>query len=122
MEDVYTFPAGTSPYPAMNRYAAATHRAAQQRGADMQWDSRLPVMARLGFAHIAVKASPRLVGSGGVPDRLWRINLEQAGSHMARSGLLTEAELDGCLSLLDDPNFVDIRYIGIAAWGQKPYA
>lgn len=40
---------------------------------------------------------------------------------MARSGLLTQAELDECLSLLDDPGFVDIRYIGMAAWGQKPY-
>ncbi|MGH3831357.1 MAG: methyltransferase [Pseudonocardiaceae bacterium] len=28
---------GTSPYPAMNRYAAAVHQAAQQRGADMQF-------------------------------------------------------------------------------------
>jgi SAM-dependent methyltransferase len=122
VEDVYTLPVGASPYPAMNRYAAAAHRAAQQRGADMQWGSRLPgIMARLGFAQIAVEASPRLVGSGGLPDQLWRINLEQAGSHMARSGLLTEAELDECLSLLDDPGFVDIRYIGIAAWGQKPY-
>lgn len=123
VEDVYTFPVGASPYPAMNRYAAAAHRAAQQRGADMQWGSRLPgIMALLGFEHIVVETSPRLVGAGGLPDQLWRINLEQGGSHMARNGLLTEAELDECLSLLDDPNFVDIRYIGIAAWGQKPDA
>lgn len=88
----------------------------------MQWGNRLPgIMAQLGFARIAAEASPRLVGSGGLPDQLWRINLEQAGSHMSRSGLLTRAELDECLSLLDNPNFVDIRYIGIAAWGQKPY-
>ena len=123
VEDVYTPPVGTSPYPAMNRYAAAAHQAAQQRGADMQWGNRLPgIMAQLGFAHIAAEASPRLVGSGGLPDRLWRINLQQAGSHMSRSGLLTEAELAECLDLLDNPNFVDIRYIGIAAWGQKPCA
>lgn len=121
VEDVYTLPVGTSPYPAMNRYAAAAHQAAQQRGADMQWGSRLPgIMAQLGFAHIAAEASPRLAGSGGLPDQLWRINLEQAGSHMVRSGLLTEAELDECLSLLDNPDFVDIRYLGIATWGQKP--
>lgn len=120
VEDVYTPPVGTSPYPAMNRYAAAAHQAAQQRGADMQWGTKLPGrMAQLGFKHIAAEASPRLVGSGGLPDELWRINLEQAGSHMVRSGLLTEAELDECLNLLDNPYFVDIRYIGIAAWGQK---
>lgn len=123
VEDVYTLPVGTSPYPAMNRYAAAAQQAAQLRGADMQWGNRLPgIMARLGFTHIAAEASPRLVGAGGLPDQLWRINLEQAGSHMASSGLLSETELDECLSLLDNPDFVDIRYIGIAAWGQKPYA
>lgn len=123
VEDIYTFPAGASPYTAMNRYAAAAHQAAQQRGADMQWGSRLPgIMARLGFAHITIETSPRLVGSGGLPDQLWRINLEQAGSHMVGSGLLTKAELDECLDLLDDPSFVDIRYIGIATWGQKACA
>jgi hypothetical protein len=58
-------------------------------------------MAQLGFKHIAAEASPRLVCFGGPPDELWRINLEQAGSHMVRSGLLTEAELDECLNLLD---------------------
>lgn len=120
VEDVYTLPVGTSPYPAMNRYAAAAHEAAQQRGADMQWGNRLPgIMAQLGFAHIAAEASPRLVGSGGLPDQLWRINLEQAGPHLSRNGLLTEAELDECLSLLNNPHFIDIRYIGIVAWGQK---
>jgi SAM-dependent methyltransferase len=123
VEDVYTLPVGTSPYPAMNRYADAAHQAAQQRGADMQCATRLPgVMAQLGFVHIAAEASPRLVGSGGLSDQLWRINLEQAGSHMSRSGLLTEAEVDECLSLLDNPHFVDIRYIGIAAWGQRSCA
>lgn len=123
VEDVYTLPAGASTYPAMNRYAAAAQRAAQQRGADMQWGSKLPgIMARLGFVYIAAEASPRLVGTGGLPDQLWLINLEQAGSHMARSGLLTEAELDECLRLLDEPTFVDIRYIGIVAWGKKPCA
>ena len=37
---------------------------------------------------------------------------------MTRSGLLTETELNECRSLLDDPQFLDIRSIGIAAWGQ----
>lgn len=55
----------------------------------------------IGFKHIAAEASPRLVGFGGLPDELWRINLEGAGSHMVRSGLFTEAELDECLNLLD---------------------
>ncbi|HET9256951.1 MAG TPA: methyltransferase domain-containing protein [Pseudonocardiaceae bacterium] len=121
VEDVYSFPLGASPYPAMNRYAAAAHQAAEQRGGDLRWANRLPaIMAQLGFAHIAADASPQLVGSGGPSDRLWRINLEQTGPHMTKAGILTKAELDDCLRLLDDPHFVDIRHIGIAAWGQKP--
>ncbi|HEY3894882.1 MAG TPA: methyltransferase domain-containing protein [Pseudonocardiaceae bacterium] len=121
VEEVYTLPVGASPYPAMNRYAAAAEQAARGRGADMRWGNRLPgIMAQLGFAHIDVETRPRLVGSSGLPDELWRINLEQAGRHLARSGLLTKAELDECLDLLDDPTFLDIRYIGIAVWGRKP--
>jgi SAM-dependent methyltransferase len=58
---------------------------------------------------LVVEDAYTLLGSGGLPDQLWRINLQQAGSHMSRSGLLTEAELAECLNLLDNPNFVDIR-------------
>lgn len=123
VEDVYALPAGSSPYPAMNRYAAAAHQAAQRRGADMQWGNKLPgIMTQLGFAHVGAEATPRLIGVGGPGDQFWRISLEQAGPHLTRSGLLTEAELNECLSLLDAPQFVDLRSIGIAVWGQKPCA
>ena len=45
-------------------------------------------------------------GTGGLPDQLWRINLGQAGSHMAGSGSLAKAELDESVSLADDPNLL----------------
>ncbi|MGP3924216.1 class I SAM-dependent methyltransferase [Streptomyces sp. 8N616] len=123
VEDVYTLPVGSSPYAAMNRYAAAAQNAAQIRGADMQWGSRVPgILATLGLGHVTAESKLRLVGTGGLPDDLWRINLKQAGRHLVNGGLLTQDDLDECLALLDNPGFVDIRYIGIAAWGQKPPA
>lgn len=121
VEDVYTLPVGSSPYPAMNRYADAAREAARRRGADMQWGNKIPgIMAQNGFTRVTAETKPRLIGQGGLPDDLWRLNLTQAGPHLIRAGLLTQDELDGCLKLIDEPSFVDIRYIGIAAWGQKP--
>ncbi|GAB1692741.1 hypothetical protein [Krasilnikovia sp. M28-CT-15] len=121
VEDIYTLPTGSSPYAAMNRYAAAAQRSAHKRGADMQWGNRVPgVLAQLGFTDVGAEAQPRLLGAGGRPDDLWRINLTQAGPHLVRDRLLTQTDLDECLALLDDPGFVDIRYFSIAAWGRKP--
>jgi hypothetical protein len=87
----------------------------------MQWGNRVPgILARLGFRDVGAEARPRLLGVGGPPDDLWRINLTQAGPHLVRDGLITQDTMDECLALLDDPGFVDIRYFGMAAWGQKP--
>jgi SAM-dependent methyltransferase len=121
VEDVYTLPVGSSPYAAMNRYATATQKSAHKRGADMQWGNRVPgILAQLGFKNVGAQAQPRLLGAGGPPDDLWRINLTQAAPHLIRDELLTQTEIDECLALLDDPGFVDIRYFGITTWGQKP--
>ncbi|AWN30115.1 MULTISPECIES: class I SAM-dependent methyltransferase [Streptomyces] len=120
VEDVYTLPVGSSPYTAMNHYAAAARHAAQARGADMQWGSKIPgILATLGFGNVTAESQLRLVGTGGALDDLWRINLQQAGRHLVRDGHLAQNDLDACLALLDDPNFTDIRYIGITARGQK---
>jgi hypothetical protein len=67
-----------------------------------------------------VVTKPRLIGTGGLPDDLWRLNVTQAGTHLVRDGWLTQGELDECVDLIDEPNFVDLRYIGVAAWGQTP--
>ncbi|MGH7881508.1 MAG: hypothetical protein ACREN8_01165 [Candidatus Dormibacteraceae bacterium] len=75
VEDVYTLPVGSSQYPPMNRYAAAV-----KQFADIEWGSKIPgLMAKLGLAHIGVETKPRLLGLGGVPDELWRLNLKQVG-------------------------------------------
>lgn len=121
VEDVYTLPVGSSPYPAMNDYAKAAFESAQARGADMQWGTRLPgIMAKLGYVDITVETKPRMIGLGGLADDLWRLNLRQAGPHLIAKGLFTQQALDECLALIDDPAFVDVRYIGISVWGRKP--
>ena len=120
VEDVYTLPVGSSPYPAMNVYARAAHESAKARGADMQWGTRLPgIMAQLGYVDVNVETKPRMVGLGGLADDLWRLNLRQAGPHLIAKGLFTQAALDECLALIDDPGFVDVRYIGISVWARK---
>lgn len=121
VEDVYTLPVGSSLYPAMNSYALAAQHSAHKRGADMQWGSKLPsLLAQCGFVGISAETSPRLIGAGGLPDDLWRLNLRQAGPHLVGGGLIAQGDIDECLRLIDDPSFLDIRYIGISTWGQKP--
>jgi SAM-dependent methyltransferase len=121
VEDVYTLPVGSSPYPAMNVYAKAAFESARARGADMQWGTKLPgIMAQLGYVDIDVETKPRMIGLGGLADDLWRLNLRQAGPHLIAKGLFTAEALDECLALLDDPGFVDVRYIGISVRGRKP--
>jgi hypothetical protein len=61
-----------------------------------------------------------MIGLGGLADDLWRLNLRQAGPHLIAKGLFTQQALDECLALIDDPAFVDVRYIGISVWGRKP--
>lgn len=121
VEDVYTLPVGSSPYPAMNVYAQAAAASAQARGADMQWGTKLPgLMAQHGYVDIQVETKPRMIGLGGLADDLWRLNLVQAGPHLIAKGLFTQDALDDCLALIDDPGFVDVRYIGISVWARKP--
>lgn len=121
VEDIYTPPTGSSPYAEMNRYAAAAERSARRRGADMQWGHKVPALMALGgLVHIGVDTKPRLVGSGGVADELWRLNLTQAGGRLVREGLLAQDDLEQCLAVIDDPGFLDIRYFSIAVRGQKP--
>lgn len=121
VEDVYTLPVGSSPYPAMNVYAEAAAESARARGADMQWGTRLPgIMAQLGYLDVHVETKPRMIGLGGLADDLWRLNLRQAGPHLIAKGLFTEAALAECLALIDEPTFVDVRYIGISVRARKP--
>ncbi|GAA3435431.1 class I SAM-dependent methyltransferase [Kutzneria kofuensis] len=120
VEDIYTLPVGSSPYPAMNAYAKAAFESATARGADMQWGTRLPgIMAQLGYVDVHVETKPRMIGLGGLADDLWRMNLRQAGPHLIAKGLFTPEALDECLALIDDPAFVDVRYIGISVWARK---
>jgi hypothetical protein len=50
----------------------------------------------------------------------WRITYTQLRHAMLNTRTLSPAELDACLDLLNDPNFVFMSMTSMAVWGRRP--
>jgi SAM-dependent methyltransferase len=57
---------------------------------------------------------------GTAGGRVWQLTLEQLREPLQTSGLITAAELDRTIELCDDPRFVFLSQITMAAWGRHP--
>ncbi|WP_234025256.1 class I SAM-dependent methyltransferase [Streptomyces sp. MspMP-M5] len=119
IEEPYHLPAETSPFPAVQRLLAAYQRTYRAHGADMTWARGLPaLLARSGLAEVSFTGN--LGCMGGLDKDRWRPLIAQAAPSLLAEGLVTEADLSEFSALLDDPAFIDIPQVTVAAWGRRP--
>lgn len=122
LEDVAMFPADSSPNPAWQQVLNAVNALIAGQGGDLAWSRRRQpaVLADAGLGELGLSVKVFTVGDGGPGDRFWRAFLDQLSPALTGRGLLTEADLDAALTLLDDPRFVDTAEAMIGAWGRRP--
>ncbi|WP_030064134.1 class I SAM-dependent methyltransferase [Streptomyces natalensis] len=119
IEEPYHLPAGTSPFPAVQRVLAAYQRMYREHGADMTWARSLPArLARSGLSEVSFTGN--LGCMGGLDKDRWRPVIAQAAPALLAEGLVTEADLSEFSGLLDDPAFIDIPQVTVSAWGRRP--
>jgi SAM-dependent methyltransferase len=103
------------------RGIAAMSRLIRKRGGDPHFGRKL--VARLvseGIRPIRAEAFAQLWRAGSPGADLLAANFRQIRDEALEDGLLTEAELDRLLELLQDPEIVRYSPLMISAWGPKP--
>jgi SAM-dependent methyltransferase len=122
IEEYAIFPSDSSPHPAFRRLMSAMERLlADSHGGDNRWARRLPApIADAGLQKVGMSVSILNVGDGSPGDAWFRVMMAQAAPVLTRTGLLSEAELETGLALLDDPSFVDMTLATVSAWGRRP--
>jgi SAM-dependent methyltransferase len=122
IEEYAIFPSDSSPYPAFRRLMGAMERLlADSHGADNRWARRLPApLAGAGLREVGMSVSMLYVGDGGPGEEWYRVMMAQAAPALTGTGLLSEAELEAGLAVLDDPSFVDMTLATVSAWGRRP--
>ncbi|MFD8546863.1 class I SAM-dependent methyltransferase [Streptomyces sp. NPDC059649] len=121
VEEPYHLPADTSPSPLVQRVLAAYQRAYRDNGADMTWARSLPsLLAHNALSEVSFAGNLGCMG-GGTKDR-WLPLITQAAPAMLADGVITQEDLTQFTTLLEDPAFIDIPQVTIAAWGRRPEA
>ncbi|GFE19180.1 hypothetical protein Sgleb_72270 [Streptomyces glebosus] len=119
IEEPFHLPAGTSPFPVIQRILDAYQRMYHKHGADLTWVRGLPaLLARHSLTDVDFAGNPGCMGGLG-KDR-WLPLITQAAPGLLADGLITEADLAEFATLLKDPAFLDIPQITISAWGRRP--
>lgn len=122
IEDPDGSPVDSSPHPLMQRLAdAVAQLGAESHGADLRWARRrLPAaLAEVGLVELGLSVSVKTVGAGGADDAAFRMTTAQVRPGLVGRGLLSEAEYETGMALLDDPAVIDTPFANIAAWGRR---
>jgi hypothetical protein len=103
------------------RGIAAISRLIRKRGGDPHFGRKL--VSRLtaeGIRPVRAEAFAQLWRAGSPGADLLVANFRQIRDEVLREGLLTAAELDRLLALLEDPEIARYSPLMISAWGPKP--
>ena len=105
------------------KQSAAIAQLGRARGLDPTYGRRLyGDLIRQGLADVKADGRVRLARGGSPSATFFRLTLEQIREHLIGAGLLSDHEVVAVLALLDDPNFIFMEPIGVAAWGRRPVA
>jgi ubiquinone/menaquinone biosynthesis C-methylase UbiE len=95
-------------------------RALQRRGADITWPRTLPHrLASAGLEDVGAVGHLTIFHGGSPAAQLMTANIDQVGDGLIQAGLITAAERDTFLRLLQDPSFVGNHPLLISAWGRR---
>jgi SAM-dependent methyltransferase len=73
-----------------------------------------------GLAEVAAEGRVALVHGASPAARSWRTAWAALGERIVASGVLTRQALAGFVALHDDPDFVWLGPVAVAAWGRRP--
>jgi hypothetical protein len=92
-------------------------------GVDLFYGRRIyaDVCAR-GLVDVESEGRTRMTRGATQGARFWQLSYTQLREVLLRSGQLGAEDLDACLALFDDPNFVFIGPTIMAVWGRRPAA
>jgi len=103
------------------RAFAALEQLRASRGVAPGWGRGLYQTFRaLGLMEVGMDGQLAVHPGGGTGARLFRANFTQIRDAAIAAGLITAAELDRMLALLDDPDFALSTPVMCTAWGHRP--
>jgi SAM-dependent methyltransferase len=91
-------------------------------GIDTQYGRRLYAdVCALGLVDVGAEGRAVFGRGGGTPDaQFMRLTLTQLRDRIVGTGQVSPEELDTLIALFDDPQFVWMGPLGVAAWGRRP--
>lgn len=121
IEDPDTAVGEQSGYPALRTAMRAVSEIARTQGADPCWARTLPpALAAAGLVDVGTDITVLHAGNGAAGSAFYRAFLDQLSPALLATGLLTAAELDAALALLDDPAFCDGFLATVSVWARRP--
>lgn len=92
-----------------------------ERGLDPAYGRRLFRQLRAaGLSDVVARGGSSIQTGGSPVAELLQQQLQQLREGLLRSARVTPAEIDGCLALLADPEFVFMSPTIVTAWGHRP--
>jgi SAM-dependent methyltransferase len=91
-------------------------------GIDAQYGRRLYAdVCAFGLLDVGAEGRAVFGRGGGTPDaQFMRLTLTQLRDRIIGTGQVSPEELDTLIALFDDPHFVWMGPMGVAAWGRRP--
>ena len=90
-------------------------------GYDPAFGLRLRSMMKTqGVSSLSEDARVHIIRGGTSETRFHKLTFLQIRDRIIEFGSMTESEVDGCIALLDDPDFGWSSYFMVSVWGQKP--
>jgi hypothetical protein len=122
LEDPTSFATDSSPHAGYRKMANAISETLQQRiGTDGTWPRLFPQpLMRLGLEAVDVAVCCSVVGGGRTMGRFMAQVASMTSSAMIEAGQVTEAEVDGFVSLMEREDFRDLGPATVATWGRRP--
>ncbi|WP_261398663.1 class I SAM-dependent methyltransferase [Streptomyces misionensis] len=122
VEDLDMGPADVLPHPVMRQGLHVAERTlGLSQGSDLRLGGRLQALVTDGgFILGGTEVQPVMIGDGGPADEFWRLSFAQLRDFQARNSDPLADELDAALSLIDDPDFMDLGMYAVSVWGRKP--
>lgn len=100
---------------------ALTRAVVAHTGRDCYWARNLPAMLEHhDLQAVEADAQVAVLRGSGPLARFYRLSGRQARPRVLDTGLLTEADYDGALELLNDPGLWAFGACTVAAWGRRP--
>jgi hypothetical protein len=91
------------------------------RGGDMETGRRLVHLLRTcGLVNIQTDGWTTLLPGGSLGARVLQLTLAQAGPSLVATGAINDKQMDALLSFFEDPDFVVMLPLLMAAWGRRP--